>query len=218
MNVVAIDAFDLNDAWFQSLDAILRHGALQRVQKGSYEGTWRKQLDFVTLRIRKPGNRPLAPFVPQGIVPPTDEEYIERYATEYLLSPDMAENTVYTYGDRVHEQLLAVIERLKKTPQTNQCCIEIGQPGDFWLDDPPCLRLIQFMVHGVILDMYAYFRSWGCWGGLPTNLGGLQLLKEFVVSETGLTDGEIVAMSAGLHLYDYAWDWAKAMIGLGHDA
>ena len=47
------------------------------------------------------------------------------------------------------------------------------------------------------------------WGGFPSNLGGLQLVKQYMAEEIGVDDGEIVAVSKGLHLYDYSWDLAK---------
>jgi len=30
-----------------------------------------------------------------------------------------------------------------------------------------------------------------------------------MADEIGVEDGEIIAISKGLHLYDYAWEWAK---------
>ena len=44
---------------------------------------------------------------------------------------------------------------------------------------------------------------------LPSNLAGLQLLKEYMAGEIGVEDGELVAASKGLHIYDYAWKLAK---------
>lgn len=209
-----VNAFDLNDAWFLVLKEIMAGGYVYTVERGSYKGTLRKQLDFAVIHVAHPGIRPLAPIVPTGTPIPTDEDYIEIYANQFLFSPDKPKKTTYTYGERLHEQLLAAIEILRQTPSSNQICIEVAQPSDFWLDDPPCLRLIQFQAHDGALDMYCYFRSWEGWAGLPTNLGGLQLVKEFVVSETGLRDGTITAASAGLHLYDYAFEWAAARLDI----
>jgi len=33
-----------------------------------------------------------------------------------------------------------------------------------------------------------------------------------MASEIGVADGELLAMSKGLHLYEYAWDLAKAVL------
>jgi len=59
------------------------------------------------------------------------------------------------------------------------------------------------------LNFVVYFRSWDLWSGFSANLGGIQLLKEYMAGEIGVEDGEIIASSKGLHLYDYTWELAK---------
>jgi thymidylate synthase len=59
------------------------------------------------------------------------------------------------------------------------------------------------------LHFMLYFRSWDLWAGFPSNLAALQMVKEWMAKEIGVEDGEIMASSKGLHLYDYAWDYAK---------
>jgi thymidylate synthase len=82
-------------------------------------------------------------------------------------------------------------------------------PSDIKLADPPCLRLIDTRVRYGKLHFILYFRSWDLWGGFPSNLGGLQLVKQYMAEEIGVRDGEMIAASKGLHLYEYAWDLAK---------
>ena len=60
-----------------------------------------------------------------------------------------------------------------------------------------------------VLHFILYFRSWDLWGGFPSNLGGLQLVKQYMAEEIGVDDGEMVAVSKGLHLYEYSWELAK---------
>jgi thymidylate synthase len=62
------------------------------------------------------------------------------------------------------------------------------------------------------LSFIVYFRSWDLWAGFPSNLAAIQLLKEYMASEIGVEDGELVAMSKGLHLYEYTWELAKVVI------
>ena len=92
---------------------------------------------------------------------------------------------------------------------TNQAIMEIGMPSDIKLVDPPCLRLIDTRIRYGKLHFMLYFRSWDLWGGMPSNLGGLQLVKQYMAEEIGVGNGEIIAASKGLHLYEYAWDLAK---------
>ena len=77
--------------------------------------------------------------------------------------------------------------------------------------DPPCLRMIDTRVREGKLNFIVYFRSWDLWAGFPSNLAAIQLLKEYMAGEIGVKDGELVAMSKGLHLYEYAWELAKAV-------
>jgi thymidylate synthase len=96
---------------------------------------------------------------------------------------------------------------------TNQACMSVCDAKSIYLDDPPCLRQVDTRVRYGKLHFFVYFRSWDLWGGFPANLAGLQLMKEFMASEIGVEDGEIIAVSKGLHLYEYAWPLADIRIG-----
>ena len=61
----------------------------------------------------------------------------------------------------------------------------------------------------LVLTVSCYFRSWDLWAGFPTNLGGIELLKKFVASETNLKDGPMYAYSAGAHIYGYHEEIAR---------
>ena len=230
---VYIDAFDLDDAWFQALSPILERGHVYTITKGSYEGQKRLEFDYVSVRIKKPAHQ-IIPIIPEGmnIPAPTDMDYIQGYLA-YLLTGSKTDTEDYTYGERLVaprvklkqkvdgkemttempldvNQVEEVIKLYKeKGPGTNQATMEIGMPSDIKLLDPPCLRIIDTRVRYGKLHFILYFRSWDLWGGFPSNLGGLQLVKQYMAEEIGVGDGEIIAVSKGLHLYDYAWDLAK---------
>jgi thymidylate synthase len=234
---VFIDAFDLDDAWFQCLSEILEHGHVYTITRGSYEGQKRLEFDFVTVRARKPSHQ-IIPIIPEGmsIPAPTDMEYIQGYLS-YLLTGQKTQTEDYTYGERLVDPKVKVRQGLdekgliKEMPLnvnqveevikiykqkgfgTNQATMEIGMPSDIKLVDPPCLRIIDTRVRYGKLHFILYFRSWDLWGGFPSNLGGLQLVKQYMAEEIGVSDGEIIAVSKGLHLYDYAWDLAELRTG-----
>jgi thymidylate synthase len=98
-----------------------------------------------------------------------------------------------------------------KGHRNNQMVLQVAHPTDMLLQDPPCLRQIDTRIQDGKLHFYPYFRSWDLWGGFPANLGGIQLLKEYVAAEIGVEDGEIIASSKGLHIYDYSFDLAKCL-------
>jgi thymidylate synthase len=95
--------------------------------------------------------------------------------------------------------------------RNNQMVLQVGCSGDMMLKDPPCLRHIDTRIQDGKLHFYPYFRSWDLYSGFPANLGGIQLLKEYIGSAIGVDDGEIIATSKGLHIYDYAFDIAKCL-------
>lgn len=261
---VHIEAFDINDAWFQCVLAAVEKGHEYLITRGSYAGQKRKELDFVTVRIKKPGNRPLNILVPEGssLPSPNDMNYIDGYFARYLMSDAKEQYEDYTYGERLvnpkslegklitevrelrkklegtkdnaeaqlikeeiakkHavaqtigvDQIKSVIEMYKTGGHgTNQATMEIGMPSDVLWGDPPCLRLIDTRVRYGKLHFFVYFRSWDLIGGFPSNLAGLQLLKEYMANEMGVEDGEMFAMSKGLHIYEQSWGYANMRLG-----
>ena len=119
-------------------------------------------------------------------------------------------------GDRVVSWDLNQIELLiwtykNKGYRNNQMILQVAKPTDMLLQDPPCLRHIDTRIQDGKLHFYPYFRSWDLWGGFPANLGGIQLMKEYVAAEIGVEDGEIIATSKGLHLYDHCFELAKCL-------
>lgn len=210
MNISVIDARDLSEAWFLCLGKVLTEGHEYKVDRGSYVGQRRKELDYVVVQIRYPGTRPLIPDVPQGVPPPTSMEYIESYLP-YLMTAHKAEGEQYTYGQYLENQIAEVIKMYKEDGfNTNQAFMSVGNEKSIFLSDPPCLRAIDTRIRDGRLHFFAYFRSWDLWAGFPSNLAAIQLLKEYMSSEIGVDDGELIASSKGLHLYEYSWDLARA--------
>lgn len=230
---VHIEAFDLDDAWFRSLAQILEHGYVYKIDRGSYVGQRRLEFDFVTIRVKNPAHQ-IIPIIPEGssIPAPTTMDYIQQYL-QYLLTSTKTETEDYTYGERLVDPKIRIetesdgrkmvkqmplqcnqieeVIKIYKTqgPGTNQATMEIGMPSDIKLQDPPCLRIIDTRLRYGKLHFILYFRSWDLWGGFPSNLGGLELVKQHMAEEIGVGNGEIIACSKGLHLYEYAWELAK---------
>lgn len=228
MKPVYIEARDLPDAWFQCIYRIFEDESVHEyeVEKGSFEGTKRRQFDLAVVNIGYPGTRPLIPDIPHelAIPQPTSMEYVEEYL-QYLMTDRKRENEVYTYGERLTNPKISIdgrevsfgvnpleevikIYRANRLGGTNQATMEVGMPQDILLDDPPCLRLIDTRIMDGRLHFVLYFRSWDLWAGFPSNLAAIQLLKEYLCQEIGVEDGTIVAISKGLHLYEYSFTLA----------
>ncbi len=209
MEISLIEARDLSEAWFLCLGKTITEGRQYRIERGSYAGQQRKELELVVVQVAYPGTRPLVPDVPQGLPPPTTMEYVESYLP-YLMTAHKAEGEQYTYGQYLEKQIAEVIRMYREDGyNTNQAFMAVGDGQSIYLSDPPCLRAIDTRIRDNRLSFIVYFRSWDLWAGFPSNLAAIQLLKEYMSSEIGVADGELVAISKGLHLYDYSWDLAR---------
>ena len=212
MKITQIEARDLSEAWFLCLGRVLNDGYEYKIERGSYEGQNRKQLDLAVIQVNYPGSRPLIPDVPQGVPPPSTMEYVEEYLP-YLMAAHRKEGEEYTYGQFLEPQIAEVIRMYREDGHfTNHAFMAVGDDKSIYLEAPPCLRVIDTRIRDDKLDFYVYFRSWDLWAGFPSNLASIQLLKEYMAGEVGVEDGELVAMSKGLHLYEYSWDLAKAVL------
>lgn len=111
-------------------------------------------------------------------------------------------------------QMEAMIWTYKnKGHRNNQMILQVGQPTDMGLIDPPCLRHIDTRIQDGKLHFFPYFRSWDLFGGFPANLAAIELLKQYCADQIGVENGEIIASSKGLHLYNYVWEIAEAIRG-----
>jgi len=220
MELIQIKAKTLPEAWFLCIHKLLsemdyskfKGVHLYTIDRGSFEGHQRLEFDHVTVQIEYPGSRPLVPDVPQGVPAPVTQEYIDGYLP-YLMTGKKGANEDYTYGEDLEEQIPQVIKMYKEDGfNTNQAFMAVGSKDSIRLKDPQCLRMIDTRIQDGKLNFIVYFRSWDLWGGLPANLGGIQILKEYMASEIGVEDGDLIASSKGLHLYDHCWDLAKAVL------
>jgi thymidylate synthase len=211
MHLEFIKARDLPDAWFQCVYQILDTGRTYTIDRGSYEGQKRLEFDYITVHIKYPGKRPLLPDIPPalGIPNPVDNDYLDQYLP-YLMTSTKKEGEEYTYGEYLEPQIKEVIRMYREDGHgTNQAYMTVGDPKTLYLSDPPCLRGVDTRIKDNKLHFVVYFRSWDLWNGFPANLGALQLLKEYMAESIGVEDGQIIAASKGLHLYDYIWELAK---------
>ena len=168
---------------------------------------------MAVIQIDYPGTRPLVPITPEGVPPPTSMEYVEKDYLPYLMTNAKKLNETYTYGEYVEPQLLEIIKMYTENGfNTNQATINVGDKSSIYLDDPPCLRMIDTRVRYGALHFVVYFRSWDLYGGFPANLAAIQLMKEQMAQAIGVEDGKIIAISKGLHLYEMQWDVGKLVV------
>lgn len=211
-----IEGRTIEDVWRDAMWCCVRNGYAYRVEVGSYEGQLRKQLDYAVLRVLEPYARPLSVQTPEscGFPAPTSEDKIWSYFSHYIVGSEKSSNEDYTYGEFIAPQIPRAVGLLNDAAgNTNQACIQIGNENSINLNDPPCLRVLTFKVVDGLLQLSVFFRSWDLFAGLPENLGGLQLLKEYVLAQLNfpVQDGPIVAYSDGLHIYEQYFSLVNAL-------
>lgn len=193
----------IGEAWLNLCQGCVRDGREFTITRGSYVGQHRKQFDTVAFTITHPETRPLG-FEHDGLAI-SDDKSIEKYFADYLINPDLAPGEQYTYASRMAPHLEAIAEMLRVTPGTNQATLEVARPEDVLLADPPCLRMLSWKVTGLKLQLSSFWRSWDLFSGLPTNLGGLQLLNELMAEWAEVRPGPLFCTSDGAHVYDHNW-------------
>jgi thymidylate synthase len=220
-------ANDLDGAWYEVIKNCFdpNHAKKYVIDKGSFEGHTRYQLHSLILQVNFPETRPLSPIMPVGVESPSTDEYIEQYFGEYIMNPNKATNEEYAYGQFIYPHLDNIIEMLTKTPNTNQAVINIGEAlttdGDLYeivpkvYENPPCLRCITWQYENGKLSLHTFWRSWDVFSGLPTNLGGMQLLNEYIADSCGYETGKMYAYSSGAHVYEYAKPVVETRFGRG---
>jgi thymidylate synthase len=218
MDITFIEARDIPDAWFQCIYEIMDKGREYKIDRGSYEGQTRREFEFAVVHIKHPEARPMVPTMPEGstLPPPTDMEFVYKYLDKLVNAHSKAEREDYTYAQFIEPQVGEVIRMFKEHGfGTNQACMAVCDPESILLVDPPCLRQIDTRIYPdeKKLHFILYFRSWDLWGGFPSNLAGIQLLKEYMADEIGVDPGETIAVSKGLHLYDMYFEVANLRLG-----
>lgn len=244
---VHLNVRDLDEAWYVALKYCFMFGHEWQIESGSYAGQKRHEFDAFSCLIKNPGEGPLIPIMPEasGLTPPTSKEYVDNYFATYLMSDAKSKNEDYTYGERLVNPIYRHVERPNRKDQaktkdnermkvnqieeiikeilyskgkSNQTCMEIAMPNDVLLNDPPCLRLIDTRLRYNKLHFFVYFRSWDLYSGFPANLGGIEMLKQYMIGELNdkgmnVQNGSLFAFSKGLHIYDMYYPLVEARFG-----
>ena len=224
MRYVSIEAFDCPDAWYKALNTIWHQGDVYDVAYGSEPSSTRKL--NLSIEIEHPENRPLI-----ADKAPTDMKYVNFYALKYLWS-GVIEDETYTYGSRLREPIDQVdyaIRRIIEEPRDRQITMVIRLPEDIKKQlkdqkhEPPCLSLMDIEVMDNKLHLTCYFRSWDAYAGLPSNIAGIQIFNEAMVSEINargglnLQTGKLVFHSKNCHIYERLYENIKELISPGED-
>lgn len=229
MKPALIEARDLNEVFFLLLKECWNKGIQYDITEGSNKGSKRLELCMASGMIHHPETRPLSPIMPSNIDPVTTDDYIQDYFVDYLMNPLIENKNIlhYKYATWINEkyyneatnslisQLEWCIEHFKKKGYgNNHCFITIGDPIiNFEYDysytnetdrrTSPCLRGIDIKIKENKTILGIIYRSWDLYSGFASNMGGFQLLNEYIANELSIESGPLTFYSQGLHCYDY---------------
>lgn len=218
---------NLEEAWMMVMSSIMDQGREYRKDDSSRAGLLRKALDWCSIVITNPEDRPLVPLSKPGCVSCCDENDAYQYYLTKLLNQYPEENETYTYGQYL-APLLEITTRkyTEKGFYTQKAVMPVGDWLDACKDESiACLRLIDTRIINIDgidkLHYYIYFRAWNWFGAFSLEMAGFQLLKEYHCymitaasdSEREVFPGPTVAMSKDVHLNEMEWDAANAWLG-----
>ena len=113
----------------------------------------------------------------------------------------------YTYDERIsgYEQLSAVIEELKRNPDSRQCIIHIHYPSDIYeiggKSRIPCTMYYQFMVRRGALDVIYNMRSSDYNTHFQNDVWLADELRRFIAQKIQYPVGLFMMNVGSLHIY-----------------
>lgn len=107
-----------------------------------------------------------------------------------------------TADGRVVDQISAVVEQIRKNPDSRRLIVTAWNPGEIdQMALAPCHCLFQFYVAQGRLSCQLYQRSGDVFLGVPFNIASYALLTMMMAQVTGLKPGEFIHTLGDAHLY-----------------
>ena len=139
---------------------------------------------------------------------------LEKYRLEMLYGIEDFEvergNWDYTYHDRIGWQIKEVIRELRRDPYSRRAVIEVRRTSDAYMDDPPCLQNIQFVIRNGRLNMTVLFRSNDACKATFMNAYALTCLQGEIAKELGVEVGSYTHIANSFHAYERDWDLLRS--------
>lgn len=113
-----------------------------------------------------------------------------------------------------HDQLLELVDGIKKDPYGRRHIITAWNPGELELMAlPPCHMMSQFYVSRLgKLSCHMYQRSADMFLGVPFNIASYALFTHMLAQSCGLTAGELTISFGDAHIYTNHIDQVKEQL------
>lgn len=107
-----------------------------------------------------------------------------------------------TSDGKVIDQMSALVEQIKKNPDSRRLIISAWNVGELsQMALPPCHALFQFYVANGRLSCQLYQRSADSFLGVPFNIASYSLLTHMIAQQCDLEVGEFIWTGGDCHIY-----------------
>ncbi|MGF7033003.1 thymidylate synthase [Paenibacillus mucilaginosus] len=111
------------------------------------------------------------------------------------------------------DQITAVVEALKKNPDSRRHLVSAWNPAEVdQMALPPCHYAFQFYVAGGKLSCMFQMRSVDTFLGLPFNIASYAFLTHMVAQQCGLEVGELIWTGGDVHIYSNHFEQVKLQL------
>lgn len=146
-----------------------------------------------------------------------DLEMIGTYCKEIHKFSDDGRTLFGAYGPRWRGQIGAVVENLRRDPDSRQGVVSIWRPqalaaGEYDPSDAsvatvpskdvPCTLSMQYLIRNKKLEAGVVMRSSDAWLGLPYDIFNFSMLQRAVAEELGVQAGSLTMYIGSSHLYE----------------
>lgn len=112
-----------------------------------------------------------------------------------------------------HDQLLELIDGIKKDPYSRRHIITAWNPGELDIMAlPPCHMMAQFYVNDGKLSCQMYQRSADMFLGVPFNIASYALFTHMIAQVCNLSVGELIVVLGDAHIYENHVDQVKEQL------
>ena len=136
------------EAWERAVTLVMNCGSNHVDERRNLT----REILNLTVRIMKPLDR----TIPKEF--PWKKEQLDIYAKQYL-NPLNDKGFVYTYGERIGNQIDYAIDMMNEHPETRRATIVLRRYSDILEESAPCLTVINFEIRENTLYTTVFFRS-----------------------------------------------------------
>lgn len=205
MNNFSVTEKTLGECWLAAIGRVMECGSLAKDEDVSI-----KEILGLSVRIEEPNDADdiIYRFGNHGIIDHT----VEKFNKGTVMT-----NRPFTYGDCIYnkngvDQFEWLIKRIEHKPETKSATISLLTEGNSH-PNLPCLNLVDVKIRNNKVNLQFFFRSQNIVGRQYANFIALAKLQKKIADRLSMDTGIMAGYIASAHIYEYDFDYAKAILG-----